>query len=121
MRWFSWPRGKATACKAVDTGSNPVGNSMLLFTLLASYETRASERDVPPTGFEPMAAAHRVEGGVSKEKYPQRDSNPWLPPMCGVRRLENFGTPNGIRTRATAVKGRRPRPLDDGGQKASSA
>src|SRR3954451_14727147 len=25
------------------------------------------------------------------------------------------GTPNGIRTRATAVKGRRPRPLDDGG------
>ena len=26
------------------------------------------------------------------------------------------GTPNGIRTRATAVKGRRPRPLDDGGQ-----
>ncbi len=26
-------------------------------------------------------------------------------------------TPNGIRTRATAVKGRRPRPLDDGGQK----
>ncbi len=23
--------------------------------------------------------------------------------------------PNGIRTRATAVKGRRPRPLDDGG------
>ena len=30
-------------------------------------------------------------------------------------------TPNGIRTRATAVKGRRPRPLDDGGQKASSA
>ena len=26
-----------------------------------------------------------------------------------------IGTPNGIRTRATAVKGRRPRPLDDGG------
>src|SRR5690606_22904255 len=25
------------------------------------------------------------------------------------------GTPNGIRTRATALKGRRPRPLDDGG------
>ena len=24
-------------------------------------------------------------------------------------------TPNGIRTRATALKGRRPRPLDDGG------
>ena len=31
------------------------------------------------------------------------------------------GTPNGIRTRATAVKGRRPRPLDDGGRKARSA
>jgi hypothetical protein len=25
------------------------------------------------------------------------------------------GTPNGIRTRVTCVKGRRPRPLDDGG------
>ncbi len=31
------------------------------------------------------------------------------------------GTPNGIRTRATAVKGRRPRPLDDGGRKTRSA
>jgi hypothetical protein len=29
--------------------------------------------------------------------------------LCGVR-----GAPNGIRTRATAVKGRGPRPLDDG-------
>ena len=28
---------------------------------------------------------------------------------------ERIRTPNGIRTRATAVKGRRPRPLDDGG------
>src|SRR3569623_225583 len=28
-------------------------------------------------------------------------------------------TPNGIRTRATAVKGRRPRPLNDGGQSES--
>jgi hypothetical protein len=27
-----------------------------------------------------------------------------------------FGTPNGIRTRVTCVKGRRPRPLDDGGR-----
>ena len=31
-------------------------------------------------------------------------------PRCRVR------TPNGIRTRATALKGRRPGPLDDGGQ-----
>ncbi len=28
--------------------------------------------------------------------------------------LENFGTPNGIRTRVTALKGQCPRPLDDG-------
>ena len=41
---------------------------------------------------------------------------PVLAPMRKVRRpLETPGTPNGIRTRATAVKGRRPRPLDDGG------
>ena len=31
-------------------------------------------------------------------------------------RVAALRTPNGIRTRATAVKGRRPRPLDDGGQ-----
>jgi hypothetical protein len=31
-------------------------------------------------------------------------------------RVTALRTPNGIRTRATAVKGRRPRPLDDGGQ-----
>ena len=29
--------------------------------------------------------------------------------------LCHFGTPDGIRTRVTAVKGRRPRPLDDRG------
>ncbi len=26
----------------------------------------------------------------------------------------NYGVPNGIRTRVPALKGRRPRPLDDG-------
>ena len=35
--------------------------------------------------------------------------------LCNSR-IGCCGTPNGIRTRATAVKGRRPRPLDDGGQ-----
>ena len=29
--------------------------------------------------------------------------------------LLSISTPNGIRTRVTGVKGRRPRPLDDGG------
>src|SRR5699024_7931959 len=33
--------------------------------------------------------------------------------MC--RALQLYRTPNGIRTRVTALKGRRPRPLDDGG------
>ncbi len=33
-----------------------------------------------------------------------------------VSACEKTGTPNGIRTRVTCVKGRRPRPLDDGGQ-----
>ena len=28
--------------------------------------------------------------------------------------IKLYGDPNGIRTRATAVKGRRPRPLNDG-------
>ena len=35
-----------------------------------------------------------------------------------VRRRESDRTPNGIRTRATALKGRRPRPLDDEGNSA---
>jgi hypothetical protein len=35
---------------------------------------------------------------------------------CSLRHCRRARTPNGIRTRATAVKGRRPRPLDDGGQ-----
>ena len=30
---------------------------------------------------------------------------------------QTFGDPNGIRTRATAVKGQRPRPLNDGAYK----
>ena len=39
-------------------------------------------------------------------------SHGWL----GKRGQDHPGTPNGIRTRVTALKGRRPRPLDDGGQ-----
>jgi hypothetical protein len=38
----------------------------------------------------------------------------WLPGR-GTLTGENSGAPNGIRTRVAALKGRCPRPLDDGG------
>jgi hypothetical protein len=50
-----------------------------------------------PTGLEP--ATYAVTGRRANQ----------------LRHGANVRTPNGIRTRATALKGRRPRPLDDGG------
>jgi hypothetical protein len=38
-----------------------------------------------------------------------------------ARKPNERSTPNGIRTRAAAVKGRCPRPLDDGGRLAGGA
>ena len=55
------------------------------------------------TGFEPATSG--LTGRRALQTAPQD------------RGLSNFQfcTPNGIRTRVTGVKGRRPRPLDDGG------
>ena len=39
----------------------------------------------------------------------------WTSPAPGPTRRGTESTPNGIRTRVTSLKGRRPRPLDDGG------
>jgi hypothetical protein len=39
---------------------------------------------------------------------------PYRPPGCPRKLLILNGVPNGTRTRVTAVKGRCPRPLDDG-------
>ena len=52
-----------------------------------------------PTGFEPAASG--LTGRRALQTAPR--DRVWL------------RTPNGIRTRVTALKGRRPRPLDDGG------
>ena len=43
-----------------------------------------------------------------------RNSPPWHPDLT-VTRMGLRGAPNGIRTRVAALKGRCPRPLDDGG------
>ena len=57
-----------------------------------------------PTGLEPATSA--VTGRRANQlRYGANHAEL----ACGTR------TPNGIRTRATALKGRRPRPLDDGG------
>jgi hypothetical protein len=65
------------------------------------------------TGFEPatsgltgrraLRAAPQVLDQVVRGRTVSRDDS------------DRARTPNGIRTRATALKGRRPRPLDDGG------
>ena len=81
-----------------------------------------------PTGLEPAASA--VTGRRANQLrygarccsiFKRRNANA----LCRVlpnRDLArpDLGTPNGIRTRATAVKGRGPRPLDDGGNCPSS-
>src|SRR5579863_2199690 len=55
------------------------------------------------TGFEPATSG--LTGRRALQTAPQ-DPGQRRPTRC---------TPNGIRTRVTALKGRRPRPLDDGG------
>ncbi len=58
------------------------------------------------TGFEPATSG--LTGRRALQTAPQDQ----------VVRQESYrlSTPNGIRTRVTCVKGRRPRPLDDGGR-----
>ena len=59
---------------------------------------------------EPLKAAEsgQAMGQVS-------DAGRWKARIHTPTRLLLLRTPNGIRTRVTALKGRRPRPLDDGG------
>ena len=57
------------------------------------------DRSAVPTGFEPATSG--LTGRRALQTAPQDHGLP--------------RTPNGIRTRVTGLKGRRPRPLDDGG------
>jgi len=79
---------------------------------------------VAKAGIEP--ATYRFSGGRSYQlSYlavhcaTQTGLEPATSAVTGRRanqlRYWAFGTPDGIRTRVTAVKGRRPRPLDDRG------
>ena len=61
------------------------------------------------TGLEPATSA--VTGRRANQLRHEASVNSLCYSLVRIR------TPNGIRTRATAVKGRGPGPLDDGGQK----
>src|SRR5438270_5794256 len=50
---------------------------------------------------------------VTADRLPERERL-WLPYFYVTAKSMIFGDPNGTRTRVFAVKGRRPRPLDDG-------
>ena len=72
-----------------------------------------------PTGLEPATSAvtgrranqlrYGAKHGRIREAYYSSTQGCW--PNRYLR------TPNGVRTRVTALKGRRPRPLDDGGSR----
>ena len=62
-----------------------------------------------PTGFLPARVTLAVLPGFGKSGIPTA----W-PPVQGYSARSLPGIPNGIRTRVAAVKGRSPRPLDDG-------
>ena len=66
-----------------------------------------------PTGLEPATSA--VTGRRANQLRHEASVNSLCYSLVRIR------TPNGIRTRATAVKGRGPRPLDDGGQGPSTS
>ena len=60
------------------------------------------------TGLEPATSA------VTGRRANQLRHRALLKTACFAS--PRYSTPYGIRTRATALKGRRPRPLDEGGQ-----
>ena len=76
-----------------------------------SYLARRHRCASPPlatlTGLEPATSAVT---GRRANQLRHRAS------LCTPSRCREASTPYGIRTRATALKGRRPRPLDEGGQ-----
>ena len=73
-------------------------------TVSPSLPHRPVRQLAVPTGFEPATSG--LTGRRALQTAP---------------RDHELRTPNGIRTRVTCVKGRRPRPLDDGGSRAARA
>ncbi len=71
------------------------------------------------TGFEPAASTltgwRSLQTDLQDLAHDKRAEPKTLANRCVAR------TPNGIRTRVSGVKGRRPRPLDDGGLMAIAA
>ncbi len=99
-----WGRGR--------TGDLPLFRRTLVPTELPSHEVPVkNETSAVLTGFEP--AASTLTGWRALQTAPQD-----LAVVRDMRRTVSHTVPrapNGIRTRATALKGRRPGPLDDEG------
>ena len=98
--------------------------TMTLDTYGHLFENRLDEvadamdaaRDIERQAAPAVAPAERPVARVLPDGQPGEPWSRLLEHVAAGQIPTLNGTPNGIRTRATAVKGRRPRPLDDGGR-----
>ena len=100
-----WPLAGSN-CRPFDFQSNALPTELSGRTDNARPDDRAFR--ATPTGLEPATSA------VTGRRANQLRHRALL--CCCAPRFRVASTPYGIRTRATALKGRRPRPLDEGGQ-----
>ncbi len=101
LRYGGWGRDR--------TGDLSLFRRSLVPTELPSHAVHRNELQAVLTGFEP--AASTLTGWRALQTAPQDQ-------ICTRERIricKVVRAPNGIRTRATALKGRRPGPLDDEG------
>src|SRR3954468_3557079 len=71
-----------------DTGVAAAADDL---RLLLGLDTGVFFSRQGPAGFEAPAAGGLRTSTGGELGHPQRDSNPWLTPMCGVRRLRFRG------------------------------
>ena len=122
----AWPSPSGADVKVVQQMLGHASATMTLDTYGHLFEDRLDEvgdaMDAARSAAQKRRATLHVVPCCCPSVAPGRIGPRW--PEGPEQRFRRSGpafrpcTPNGIRTRATAVKGRRPRPLDDGGRRA---